>query len=59
MNSSSFEPFGYQRALYLLYGMSVDEALHTICVAGVRVKQMASIEIWVHSYPGARAERVH
>ncbi len=52
-----FRVFGYQRLLYLFYGMSAHEAIRKIEDAGTTAEDMAAIEIWVHSYPGRTAER--
>ena len=54
-----FRGFGYQRALYLFYGMEANQAVNRVQAAGATIKQMAAIEIWVHPHPGAAATRVH
>jgi|HubBroStandDraft_6_1064221.scaffolds.fasta_scaffold179992_2 hypothetical protein len=54
-----FRGLGYQRALYLLYGMGPDEALYRVAAAGVTVEQMMGVEIWVHPSAGLPAARAH
>jgi len=54
-----FRGFGYQRALYLLYGMTPTQARHRIERAGATVAQMEAIKIRVHSGPNEPAARAH
>ncbi len=54
-----FRGFGYQRALYLFYGIGANEAVQRVQAAGTTDEQMAAIEIWVHPHPGALAVRAH
>jgi hypothetical protein len=54
-----FRGLGYQRALYLLYGMTAAEALHRIQQAGLTVEHFEAVEIWVHPSQGEPAARAH
>jgi hypothetical protein len=54
-----FRELGYRRALYLLYGMGADEAVHRVRAAGITAAQMNAIEIWVHPHVGSVAARAH
>ncbi len=54
-----FRELGYQRALYLFYGMGAAEAVHRVGAAGVPGEQMNAFEIWVHPHVGSAATRAH
>jgi len=54
-----FRELGYQRALYLFYGMGADEAVHRVGAAGVTDEQMNALEIWAHPHVGSAAIRAH
>lgn len=54
-----FRGFGYQRAIYLWYGMNPGDVLQRVQHAGATAEELASLEIWVHSQVGVQAERIH
>ena len=54
-----FRGFGYQRAIYLWYGMNPDDVLQRVQHAGATAEELASLELWVHSHVSAQAERIH
>lgn len=47
--------FGYERAIYLIYGPTAPGRMNFIEAAAQRIHNRASIEIWTHSAPGAAA----
>jgi hypothetical protein len=49
---------GYQRALYLFYGLRPEEASAKLQRAGATDDQLALVELWVHPYPGSAAQNV-
>lgn len=52
-----FRGFGYQRALYLFYGLSPEQALERVLAAGATREELEAIEIWAHPWPGVHALR--
>jgi hypothetical protein len=53
---SRFEnEFGYQRAIYLMYGAAPDGILARVQELAVGVEHLAPIELWLHAAPAAAA----
>lgn len=48
----------YRRAIYLVFGEKARRTLQRIRLVANRLDQLADIELWVHTTPGACAEHV-
>lgn len=47
--------FGYQRAIYLIYGSDPADLIGDVRKCAARVRRSASIELWLHPKPGVPA----
>lgn len=53
-----FRGLGYERAIYLIYGIHPDDARKRLLSCGFEPEQLAAIELWVHQHVGAAAEKI-
>ena len=57
--SSFLHGVGYKRAIYLLYGVAIeDKQLDFVCEIAGKFGAAAGIELWAHRGPGQLAELV-
>ena len=56
---NAFREIGYERALYLMYGLDTNDARSRVLGCGATPQQLDALELWVHTHAHTAAQKVH